>query len=106
MLKWRFSQTGNEGRISVYSDPYPSGVVGRRGGGKLARMYEQGTDSFQTGQNRSGGGGFTHRGFPALHTMEHIGAHISEGFIDRFLSSAQKVAPNGPGARRPKGRSK
>ena len=95
-LKWRHSKSGTEHRVSVFSDPFPGGVEGSRGG-KIARYYEEGTGSFFTGRNRSGGGGFTHRGFPALKYMEQIGLDISEGFIDEFLREAKKLAPNGMG---------
>ena len=96
-LRHRFSMEGGEGRISVYSDPYPTGAEGSRGG-KVARYYEDGRSDFFTGVNRQGGGGFMHKGFPALQTMQKIGVYISEGFIDRFLKKAHKVAPGGSGS--------
>jgi hypothetical protein len=99
-LRSRFVGNKNSGqqRISVFSDPYPQGVLGNRGG-KIAQYFEDGTGKFFTGRNRHGKGGFVHDGFPALRYMEGIGFNISENFIERFsLKAESQLRPGGRGA--------
>jgi len=99
-LKANFTgnKTSGQQRISVFSNPYPQGVLGSRGG-KIAQYYEDGTGKFFTGRNRHGKGGFTHQGFPALKYMQGIGMGISSGFIERFsLKAETQLRPGGRGA--------
>ena len=99
-LRSRFVGNKNSGqqRISVFSNPYPQGITGSRGG-KIAQYFEDGTGKFFTGRNRHGKGGFVHDGFPALKYMEGIGLGISDQFIERFsLKAESQLRPGGRGA--------
>lgn len=80
-------------RVGTFSDPYPSGAIGHRGG-KIARIHEQGTGPFFTGAH-SRGGGFMHAGFRKIGYMEE-GERAQEQYVrnnlDRYL---KRLTPGG-----------
>lgn len=85
--------TDDTARVGLYSNPYPAGVMGTRGG-KIARIYERGTGAFWTGAHQSGGG-FWHEGFPALNYMAQGEAAMKE-YIENNLDRVLKgLAPGG-----------
>ena len=98
-LKHRRSRTerDNESRLSIFSDPFPMGAKGSRGG-RIAQYLQEGVAPFYAISN---GKYFRHRGFPALDYMGEMARFIRDTFKDvaeRKLES--NLRPGGKGARR------
>lgn len=97
-LKHRLSATDeHETRLSVYSDPYPSGARGSRGG-RIAQYLQEGVASY-TGTNPKGFY-FIHKGFPALDYMGRMNDYITRNFKQAATGALERnLRPGGVGAK-------
>lgn len=98
-LKHRVSETKreSESRLSVFSDPFPSGAKGSRGG-RIALFLQEGVAPFVA---VSRGKIFNHDGFPRLDYMGEMANYIRDtfkGVAEKKLE--QNLRPGGRGARR------
>lgn len=97
-LKHRISETDeNESRLSVFSDPYPQGVKGSRGG-RIAQYLQEGVASY-VGTNPKGFY-FIHKGFPALDYMGRMNDYITQQFKSAASGRLERnLRPGGVGAK-------
>ena len=98
-LKRRISDPGdiNMTRLSIYSEPYPSGVKGSRGG-RIAQYLQEGVAPFKA-YNPYYKANFIHRGFPRLDYMGEIAQHIQDSFQQIAEKKFERnLRPGGRGA--------
>jgi len=97
-LRHRISESGqNETRLSIFSEPYPSGAKGSRGG-RIAQYLQEGVAPFTA--ITPAGQYFQHIGFPALDYMGEMNNEISMRFREIAEGHLEKnLKPNGSGAR-------